>query len=210
MLKKKQIFAFLISILIGPILNAADRGLKFPSTIFRVQQHSFSGQKNKSFSEALPSYSGGVAVLMQREYFAPYLGFNFGGQSGKQTFLDGDTEFTSGYNYQYGSAEAGIYFFPLGRMGKGLNIYVNGAGLVGYQSINLKTTATLTKLTSKTEQAFSTGYKGNVGFEWILTNRGNQAKWTIYSEVGFKKESTQLLKQTFLLDSLSYTIGLGW
>ena len=43
-----------------------------------------------------------------------------------------------------------------------------------------------------------------------MRNRGSRTKWTLYTEVGFKKESAKLLKQTFILDSLSYTLGLGW
>ncbi len=211
--KNHHFFILILALFAGPALKAVEfkttSSSKFPSTIFRAQQQNYTGMKNKSFSESNPGYSGGVAVLASREYFVPYLGLNAGGHAGRQSFLDGADEFNSIYTYQYVNAEAGLYLFPMGRE-KRVNIYFNGGGLLAYQSMTLKTNTTLATLTSKSEQTFSTGYKGNVGFEWILNKRGSGAKWTFYTEVGFKKESAKLFKQTFTLDSLTYTFGLGW
>lgn len=191
------------------IAHAAPSAANYPASSFRLTQHNFSGEKNKSFGESPTSFGVSVNMLTQKQYFVPYVGVNFGGHTGKQSFLDGTTEISSGYSYQYASGEFGLYFFPIGRLERGLNVYFNGAGVVGYHSLALKTSTTLTNI-SKSEQNFGTGYKGNVGFEWILQNRGNRAKWTIYTEIGFKIETVKLLKQNFSLDTLNYSVGLGW
>ena len=199
-----------VTILIaGRIAFARPTSNNYPTSNIHVTQHSFSGEKNKSFGESPASLSVGINVLTQREFFVPYVGVNFGGHTGRQSFLDGTTAFISNYNYQYGSGEFGLYFFPIGRKERGLNAYVNGAGIASYHSLSLNTSSTLTNI-SKAEQNFGTGYKGRFGFEWILQNRGNRAKWTIYTEIGFKKETVKLLKQNFSLDTLDYSIGLGW
>jgi hypothetical protein len=200
------LFIFTSLISLSCISYSYQRSDLYPNTIVRIQQHNYTGSKNKSFSDSLQGYSGGISLLTQKEFFVPYVGINFGGQSARQTFLDGTKEITSNYNYQYGSGEAGLYFFPIGRQTKGLNLYINAAGLAGYHSIALKNSLTLSSI-SKTDQNFSAGYKGNVGFEWILKNKNNRLKWTIYAEVGFKKESLKLLKQNFLLDSLKLSFA---
>jgi hypothetical protein len=205
---KLHTFTLIVLLFMSRILSASERVSSYPSTIFRGQQHNFAGLKNKSFADVV-AYSAGVTVLMQREYFVPYIGFNVGKHSAKQSFLDGTIEVKSNYTYQYGSGEAGLYIFPVGRQIKGLNLYVNAGGLAGYQSISLQPSTSLRSI-SVADQNFSTGYKANVGFEWILKNKSKDAKWTVYAEVGFKKESAKLLKQTFTLDSLNYSVGLGW
>ena len=189
--------------------HAYPQSSSFPTTNIHITQHNYSGDKNKSFGESPTGYGVGIKILTQREYFVPFVGIDFGAHSGRQSFLDGTTAVTSGYNYQYGSGEFGIYFFPIGRRERGINLYVNGAGVASYHSLSLKTSAPLTYI-SKAEQNFGTGYKGNVGFEWIMQNRGNRAKWTLYTEIGFKKETVKLLKQNFSLDTLNYSVGLGW
>jgi hypothetical protein len=211
-MKQRQLFlfVFLAMLALSRTSHAFDiTGSSYPSTIIKASQHNYSGFKYKSFSDSPTGYSGGITLLTQREYFVPYVGISFGGQSSRQSFIDNGIAISSPYTYNYTSGEAGMYFFPIGRNTIGLNLYINGAGLASYQSIALDTNATLTKI-SKTDQNFSTGYKGNVGFEWILKNRGSRTKWTIYTEFGFKKETVELLKQNFVLDSLSYTVGLGW
>jgi hypothetical protein len=200
---------FILLLISSGIAHALPTSSNYPTTNLHVTQHSFSGEKNKSFGDSPTSYSVGIKIMTQKEYFVPYVGIDFGGHTGRQSFLDGATTINSGYNYQYGSGEFGIYFFPIGRRERGINLYVNGAGVAGYHALSLKTSDTLTNI-SKAEQNFGTGYKGNVGFEWILQNRGNRAKWTLYTEIGFKKETVKLLKQNFSLDTLNYSVGLGW
>lgn len=180
----------------------------YPSTMLHLTQHNYSGERHKSFGASAQGYSAGVTLMTQYEYFVPFIGINVGSQSGRQAFLDRTTSITSNYTYQYGGGEAGLLFFPLGRKDKGLNLYMKGSGIAGYQTINLKTNATLTTLPTS-DQNFSTGYKGHFGLELILSKRA-KARWTIYAEIGFKNETTQLLKQNFNLDSLNYTMGLGW
>lgn len=191
------------------IAHAAKNSTNYPTASFHAIQHNYSGEKNKSFGESPTGYGVGVKILTQREYIVPYVGINYGAQNGKQSFLDGTTSLNSNYNYQYASGEFGIYFFPIGRRERGLNVYINGAGLGSYNSLSLKNSNTLTYI-PKSEQNFGTGYKGHVGFEWILQTRGTRTKWTLYTEIGFKKETVKLIKQDFNLDTLNYSVGLGW
>lgn len=200
-------FTFLL--ISSRIARAYQQGSSFPTTNLHVTQHNYSGEKNKSFGASPVGYGVGIKILTQREYFVPFVGIDFGGHTGRQSFLDGATTVNSNYNYQYGSGEFGIYFFPIGRRERGINLYVNGSGVASYHSLSLKTSEVLTNI-SKAEQNFGTAYKGNVGFEWIMQNRGNRAKWTLYTEIGFKKETIKLLKQNFSLDTLNYSVGLGW
>lgn len=200
---------FAILLFTGGMAHAAQQASNYPTASFHLTQHNYSGEKNKSFGESPTGYAIGVNILTQREYIVPYVGVNYGAQNGKQTFLDGTTEFSSNYNYQYASGEFGVYFFPIGRRERGLNVFVNGAVAGSYNSLSLKTSSSFTNI-PKSEQNFGTAYKGNVGFEWILQSRGTRTKWTAYAEIGFKKETVKLLKQDFNLDTLNYTIGVGW
>ena len=203
------LLTFAIMLILSGTAHAVKNSTSYPTASFHLTQHNYSGEKNKSFGESPTGYAIGVNILTQREYIVPYVGVNYGAQNGKQSFLDGTTVFSSNYNYQYASGEFGIYFFPIGRCDRGLNVYINGAGLGSYNSLSLKTSTTLTNI-PKSEQNFGTGYKGNVGFEWILQTRGTRTKWTAYAEIGFKKETVKLLKQNFNLDTLNYSVGLGW
>jgi len=204
-----RLIAFIILLISSGIAHAARTASNYPTASFHLTQHNYSGEKNKSFGESPTGYAVGVNILTQREYFVPYVGVNYGAQNGRQSFLDGTNTFTSNYNYHYASGELGIYFFPIGRRERGLNVYINGAAVGSYHSLSLKTSTTFVNI-PKSEQNFGTAYKGNVGFEWILQGRGTRTKWTLYTEIGFKKETIKLLKQNFDLDTLNYSVGLGW
>lgn len=203
------LFLFTIMVFLSPKAFCIDSGFSFPGTILKTQQFYYSGPKNKSFAGA-SGYGLSINIIKPNEYLAPYVGINIGGQSGRQTFLDGPSEISSSYNYQFGSGEAGLFIFPMGRRESGLNLYINGAGVAGYQQVTLNTTTLLTYISSKSDQGFSSGYKGNFGLEWIIKIKGLRTKWTVYTEVGFKNETTRLFNQNYVLQTFNYSLGLGW
>jgi hypothetical protein len=183
-------------------------GSKYPNIILRGHQHLYTGLKNKSFADTQTGLGVSLHKLLKYEYFVPYFGIGFDTHAARQTFLDDATDVMTNYTFQSGSAELGAYVFPAGRQVKGMSVYLSGSGIFNYNFLALDKTKVFTKI-SNTDQNYGSGYKGAIGFEWIISKTPG-ARWSLYGEMGFKKVQTVLAKQNFSLDSIMYTIGLGW
>ncbi len=200
---------YLILFSFNSVAYAQRNAFRSPTFNLKIHQHTYTGEKNKSFADTGTGYGVSLEKLFRYDILVPYFGISMGTHSGKQSFLDDKTEKKAYYLFQYGAAEVGAYLFPAGRQVKGMSFYVKGAGLFGYNALSIDSNIKFTKLTNS-EQNYSGGYKGAVGLEWIFNRKSKYGKWSFYGEVGFKKEQTVLAKQNFSLDTLTYSLGLGW
>lgn len=174
-----------------------------------MRQINYAGDEGKSFSESGPGTLVGLTVMSRGKYLMYYGSIDVGGQTGRQTFIDAGTLIISNYAYRATSLELGVNLFPITRSEQSVNAYLNLAALGTYNNIEVKSTATFISLPTS-DQTITAGAKASLGLEWIPKNYPRRPKWTIYAEVGYRKESGVLLGQNFSLDGLSYTLGAGW
>jgi hypothetical protein len=180
----------------------------YPGTRLTVSNNLYSGEKGKSFAEASVGYGGGVSIFLDGSYFVPFFGFNLGMITGRQAFQDSVTLVTSTFTYYSATTQIGIQVFPIERRTKGFNVYFEGVGIAGYNFVALSNKVTLTSIPSS-DQSFSAGYGLGIGTEWII-NDESLDKWALSAGVLFKNESATLFKQKFNLNSMSFSVGLGW
>lgn len=197
------IFAFISS------TSQAFDTYEYPLMQFHVRGFSYSGDKYKSFSDSGPGFSAGLAFLGRGQNFTPIYRIDTGGQTGRQAFLDGTTELILNYAYRYTAAEIGTYYFPAKRLNGGISPYLGGTAVIGINSIELKSIQVFNALpTSDNNIIF--GYRLCTGAEWFLTPRVGRPKWTLYTELGFKKENSKILNQNFSTQNIDFTVALGW
>lgn len=184
---------------------------RFPRTMLSLRQSSYSGQKGKSFAETGNGYSGGVSIFLDSNRFAPFVGVYYGHMSGKQSFNDNGVLVPSAFVFQSGSAEIGAQIYPILRSHKGVNLFLSGAGILGYHSLALSKKQTFTKIPNS-DQGYSTGYRGGLGAEWIIKNSNYTStnKWSLTIDVNYRSEFTVIMNQTMSLDSLQLGVGLSW
>lgn len=180
----------------------------YPKTRFDLRHHLYTGLRGSSFEEQGSSFGLGVTKMMNRSFLVPTFSFAVIGTSGRQTFNDNGSDVEAGFNYYAANADFSIQLYLLGRRTTGINVYLTGGGLVGYNYIALSKDITTTYI-PYTDQSISTGYLTGAGAEFILgTNSPN--KWTIFSQITLKNESAILLKQKFDLNSIIFSAGIGW
>lgn len=182
---------------------------ELPLTKIQARQINYAGDKNLSFAETGSGTMLGLTLMSRGKNLMYYGSIDVGGQTGRQTFLDAGTEITSNYAYRSTSLELGLNLFPIARTEYSVNPYFGLAALGTYNNIEVKSTATFITL-PKSDHSFTAGGKASLGFEWIPKNYPRRPKWTIYAEVGYRKESGTLLGQNFSLDGTCYTLGFGW
>jgi hypothetical protein len=182
---------------------------ELPLMRLNIRQLNYSGEDNKSFAESSPGLVAGLTLMSRGKIINFYGSVDVGGQTGRQNFLDGSSVVASNYAYRVTSLEVGANYYPFSRTESFVNVYLSAAGVVSYNSIDVKSNLTFTSL-PKSDMAVTAGYKASLGLEWIPKNYTKRPKWTIYAELGYKKENGNLLNQTFSLDNIGYTLGLGW
>jgi len=187
--------------------SAANAGA-YPRTRTGVRQLLYSGDKGTSFAESTAGVGGSVTVFKDGKYIVPFFAFSFSNLSGRQIFFDGSTEVTSNFTYYSAATEIGVALFPIERKNRGVNVYFTGGGTLAYHFLSLSKSTTLTSI-PYSDQASSLGYFGGIGAESIVSGDG-KLKWTLITEVLFKKESPVLLKKQFDISSFILSIGLGW
>lgn len=180
----------------------------YPRTRVSVNQYLFSGDKFKSFSESQSATGASMKVQSGSLHFAPVFGFNLLALNGRQSFYDGGTTaVTSSFNYYSASTDIGLQYFILERSKKGMNIFLSGSGILGYNFISLSKNTTLTTI-PYSDKSFSYGYAAGIGAEFIFSGANN--KWSLYLDAQIREESTEILKQNFDLGGLMISLGLGW
>ena len=181
----------------------------YPRARISANQYLFSGDKYKSFSESQSATGASIKIQSGGAHFAPVFGFNLLALNGRQDFYDGSTNVvTSIFNYYSASTDIGLQYFILERSKKGMNIFLSGAGVLGYNLISLSKNTTLTTIPYN-DKSFSYGYAAGIGAEFIFSTAPNY-KWSLYLDVQMREESTQLLEQNFDLGGLMISLGLGW
>lgn len=180
----------------------------FPPAKFMGFISNFSGDEGNSFSKTKTSYGIGVSVQTDGKTLSPIMGVKVFQASGNQNFLDGSIKVNSNYMYYGASTELGVIFFPIERQKHGLNIYVSGGGVIGYNYAELQDELNLKNI-PRSDQSFSAGYFAGVGSEWVFTASRTE-KWSINSEVIFKKEKATLFKSAFYINSIAFCLGFGW
>jgi hypothetical protein len=182
---------------------AADR--LFPSTKIGGYYSLFSGEKNSSLSGGNSGVGAEIAIDSRGTFLSGYIKGHVISTTGRQTFLDGTNEITASFSMYQTTGELGFHLFPLVRRESSINIYFGAAGSLAYNFLTLSSpTATLSELKAN-DQSTSVGTLGLVGAEWII------GKKLLYSEVGFRNETTNLAgNNKFKLNSLSVSVGFGW
>ena len=207
MSRKFSLSLFIFFFLIGA--NAFAQGnILFPKTRLQAHQTLYSGEKGQSFAEAGAGWGVGITSYSDGRRLAPFLGLHLTVMTGRQTFLDNETEVSASFNSYLASTEIGANFYPIERRTRGMNVYISGAGLVGYNFVSLSRGASLSSI-PYSDQSFSGGYALGMGAEWILSTIG-PTKWTMTTDFLFKKESAVLLKKQFDLSSIVFSVGFGW
>ncbi len=205
-------FFSLILIILAALINtsfasSSDYAI-YPKTRLGARQEFFSGEKYKSLSETGSGVSAGISVFTDGAHFVPFFGFYVSSAVGSQVFMDGTTAVSTGFKFYSASTEIGMQIYPIERRESGFNIYIVGAGTLGYNFIALSKSTSLATL-PYSDQSFSNGYYSGIGSELIFGSDG-LSKWTLNSEVLLKKESGTLLKQQFDFSCLIFAVGLGW
>ncbi len=199
---------FLIFVLVSSPKSFGQVVSPYPRTRVSVNQYLFSGDKYKSLAESQSALGASIKVQSAGSYFAPVFGFNLLGLNGRQDFYDGGTTaVTSPFNYYSASTDIGLQYFILERSKKGMNIFLSGSGILGYNFISLSKNTTLTTI-PYSDKSFSYGYAAGIGAEFIFSGANN--KWSIYLDAQIREESTQILDQNFDLGGLMISLGLGW
>lgn len=181
----------------------------FPTAKLSVIQSLYSGDKGTSLGEAGSGY--GVELensTVYNRFFSFYLKVRGNTSSGTQNFYDGTTLVSSPFSFYQGQTELGVYFFPIQREHKGLNVFFGGGGIAGYNYISLSKATTLTT-TPHSSQGIGTGFSGTLGGEYIL--RTMNRAWSLQGQLSYRSEKCKLLDQKdFDLSAIVLGLGIGF
>lgn len=204
-------FALLIILFsaLGAKTASAQQQTNFPPSRLSFYQILYAGEKGKSLSETGVGY--GVEIERSSEgngYYSFYLKVRGSYSSGTQSFADGTANVSSKFTFYQGDGELGVYLFPLQRQKSGLNVYVGGGGIAGYNYLSLDKSTTVTTI-PLTDQAIGTGFSAVFGGEFLM--RGNMKAYSLNAQLAYKHETAKLLKQSeFDLSGIALVIGLGF
>lgn len=203
--------AHVITLLLIGLVGSSVLASNFPRTMITARHSTYSGEKGKSFAETGSGFGGGVSIFLDGSHFAPFVGVFYGQTSGKQSFNDNGKLVPSTFVFQSASAELGAQIYPIERTYKGVNLFISGAGILGYHSLALSKKQTFEKIPNS-DQGYSTGYRAGLGAEWILKNSNyvSTSKWCITLDINYRNEFTNIMNQTIYLNSLQVGLGLSW
>lgn len=180
----------------------------FKATKISLVQQTYSGSKNKSLSEGSAGYGVEFSLDNGGVYFRYNVKARYISSTGRQTFLDASTQTQSAYKFSQAQVGLGLQFFPISRVAKGINIYLQGGGFASYDLLELSGTG-FTNLKSR-EQVIGGGYEAGIGLEFVFIT-GKGSTWMIQGELGSRNEKTVIANQNdFDLSHLYISAGLGF
>lgn len=184
---------------------------------FAGSTESYTGEKNKSFSNGGAGVGGEVGVDGGLNLIRYYAKLKVYSSAGSQNLLDNAVETKTNFSLIQIAPEIGVALYPIGRKDNGMNLYFMGGGVFSMNLLELKPVSVVatgapvtsfTKLQNK-QQGFGYGFAGGIGVE-IAFGGSKAAKKMIYGEVGVKQITAQLAERTdFQINSLFFTLGFG-
>lgn len=184
---------------------------------FAVTTESYTGAKNKSFSNGEQGYGGEIGVDAGYSMLRYYAKLKMYSSSGTQNLLDNNIETRTNFSLLQIAPEIGLALYPVGRNDRGLNLYFFGGGMFSMNMLELKplsivssgaAATTFTKLQTK-QQGYGYGFTGGIGFEIVFGNNKSSKKM-IYGEAGVKQSTANLADRTdFQVNSLFFSLGVG-
>ncbi len=182
----------------------------FQATKFGLLQQNYSGATNKSFAQGSSGYGFELSTDSGGTFLRYFLKGRVSYAEGRQSFLDGNTTFTTNYKYSAFAPELGISLYPVSRRDSGLNMYLWGIGTVSYNYLDVASVPSGSTLKTK-DQGFGSGYGGGLGFEFIIAAGRGGHHYLTYGEVGFRDERVDIFQVTqFEISGLTFCLGLGF
>jgi hypothetical protein len=213
---------FIFVIFFNENTKAQSRGRKTKISKIGFVYQTFSGDKNKSFGESTAaSYGGELSLDDGGDHFRYFVKTKIMVAEGQQNFLDNTTEVKSNFKLTQISPEFGVMLYPVARKNSGLNLYVWGSGVLGYNLLDLSpisstsgttvtSVTTYSKLKSR-DQGYSYGGGAGIGFDIIFSLGRRSGSMTMYGEAGFKEQISELANvKNFQVNAAQFTFGVGF
>lgn len=206
-MKLLLLFIFLNLILISQKTFSAT----YPRYHLDVLLTNFNGSGDNHFTSSTFNTAFRLGYHLDRKTLAPFIYLQYGKIDDQKNFNDNGVSVNSSYSLDSKHVELGAAFYPLERKYKGLNFALTGAGVLGYQNVELPQSTSLTTI-SHSDKGFSHGFRLGLASEWIMKNATytESGKFCVTSEVSFKYEDTVLFDQKMFLNSILFSIGFGW
>lgn len=207
-----SILLSIFSIFAGIFLMSSEslgQAQAYKSSKIQLFQVNYSGEKNKSFADGGIGFGLEIQSDFGRSWGRVYGKTRGTLASGRQSFLDGASQVNCNYTFYQGQFELGLVLMPIPGREKGMNVFVSGAGTLGYNWLSLTSSTTLSQL-KPSDSASSLGYVTGVGVEWTL-GKALGKKHMLTGEINYRSDRTNLAGQSeFNLTGLSIHFGYGW
>ncbi|MBC7741055.1 MAG: hypothetical protein H7061_02580 [Bdellovibrionaceae bacterium] len=204
------LFSYLLLLFTNSKSYAEDMTVSVSSKRLSLLQQIYTGAEYKSFSKSAPAFGIQFSIDRGHDIIRYYLKGRFTYSESQQSFLNSVSPFTSRFNFASAGAELGFNLYPFLQRPKGFSTYVNFAGVGSYNQLEMETVPSGSKF-SKNEQAFSYGYGGGLGLEWLIDPAQTKTRWLLFGEIGYRYEVTALAQQNaFEISGLMASFGFGF